>query len=205
MCSGADILILITNLLLSFQHRKSGDQYKMQYIVSMFISILSFSHQSSAQNTFYCNLNFHDFYPVALLCAVCVCPRLLGGGGGRLPALITRRLEAGGRFPVLNIPRNLPRLRNLPGTEQLPLVRRREGEWSSDYHHQPAQPAANNSSPTFTRNWTKYFLEHANIFDPHVKHTNITQSDIFKFFLNEINLQLLFLKKRQRPGYVDAC
>ena len=74
VCSGADILILITNLLLSFQHRKSGDQYKMQYIVSMFISILSFSHQSSAQNTFYCNLNFHDFYPPALLCAVCVVP-----------------------------------------------------------------------------------------------------------------------------------
>ena len=116
-------------------------------------------------------------------CVQCVwCPRLLGGGGGRLPALITRRLEAGGRIPARNIPRNLPRLRNLPSAEQLPLVRRREGEWSSDYHHQPAQPAANNSSPTFTRNWTKYFLEHANIFHPHVKHTNITQSDILKFF-----------------------
>ena len=75
------------------------------------------------------------------------CPRLLGGGGGRLPALITRRLEAGGRFPVRSISRNLPRLRNLPSAEQLPLVRRREGEWSSDYHHQPAQPAANNSEP----------------------------------------------------------
>ena len=38
-------------------------------------------------------------------CVQCVwCPRLLGGGGGRLPALITRRLEAGGRFPVQTFP-----------------------------------------------------------------------------------------------------
>ena len=107
------------------QHRKSGDQYKMQYIVSMFILIRCFNHQSSAQSTFYCNLNFHDFYPPALsMVAEAARWRY---GGGRLPALITRRLEAGGRIPVRNIPRNLPRLRNLPSAEQLPLVRRRGG------------------------------------------------------------------------------
>ena len=89
------------------QHRKSGDQYKMQYIVSMFILIRCFNHQSSAQSTFYCNLNFHDFYPPALsMVAEAARWRY---GGGRLPALITRRLEAGGRIPVRNIPRNLPR------------------------------------------------------------------------------------------------
>ena len=64
------------------QHRRSGDQYKMQYIVSMFILIRSFNHQSSAQNTFYCNLNIYDLYHPALLCTICVVwwPRLLGGG-----------------------------------------------------------------------------------------------------------------------------
>ena len=107
------------------QHRRSADQYKMQYIVSMFILIRCFNHQSSAQSTFYCNLNFHDFYPPALsMVAEAARWRY---GGVRLPALITRRLEAGGRIPVRNIPRNLPRLRNLPSAEQLPLVRRRGG------------------------------------------------------------------------------
>ena len=97
----------------------------MQYIVSMFILIRCFNHQSSAQSTFYCNLNFHDFYPPAL--SIVAEAARWRYGGGRLPALITRRLEAGGRIPVRNIPRNLPRLRNLPSAEQLPLVRRRGG------------------------------------------------------------------------------
>ena len=91
----------------------------------MFILIRCFNHQSSAQSTFYCNLNFHDFYPPALsMVAEAARWRY---GEVRLPALITRRLEAGGRIPVRNIPRNLPRLRNLPSAEQLPLVRRRGG------------------------------------------------------------------------------
>ena len=109
------------------QHRKSGDQYEMQYIVSMFILIRSFNHQSSAlHRTLLVQPQFDlYFYPPAL--SVVAEAARWRYGGGRLPALITRRLEAGGRIPVRNIPRNLPRLRNLPSAEQLPLVRRRGG------------------------------------------------------------------------------
>ena len=91
------------------QHRKSGDQYKMQYIVSMFILIRSFNHQSSAlHRTLLVQPQFDlYFYPPAL--SVVAEAARWRYGGGRLPALITRRLEAGGRIPVRNIPRNLPR------------------------------------------------------------------------------------------------
>ena len=110
MCSGANILILITNLLLHscLQHRKSGDQYKMQYIVSMFIFNSELQSSQLCTERFYCNPNFHHFYPPALS-VVAEAARWRYGGGRLLPALITRRPEAGGRIPVRNIPRNLPR------------------------------------------------------------------------------------------------
>ena len=130
-------------------------------------------------------------------------PRLLGGGMVEWGYLRWSpgvwRPEDGSQpatFPATC--RDLPRLPQPAETSQPAQCRAAavgpppRGEWSADYHHQPAQPAANNSSPSFTPNLTKYFWEHANIFDPNVKHTNITQSDILKFLWNEIKLQLLF-------------
>ena len=58
------------------QHRRSADQYKMQYIVSMFILIRCFNHQSSAQNTF-------TAIPISMIFILrrsVWWPRLLGGG-----------------------------------------------------------------------------------------------------------------------------
>ena len=58
------------------QHRKSGDQYKMQYIVSMFILIWSFNDQSSAQRIFTAT----SIPMICILRRSVWCPRLLGGG-----------------------------------------------------------------------------------------------------------------------------
>ena len=154
------------------QHRRSGDQYKMQYIVSMFILIRSFNHQSSAQNAF---TTATPISMIFILRRSVWWPRLLGGGmveGGYLrwsPGVW--RPEDGSQsatFPATC--RDLPRLPQPAETSQPAQCRAAavgpppRGEWSADYHHQPAQPAANNSSPLPShQSWPNIF-ENTQIF-----------------------------------------